>query len=198
MTDAGEIPAQLRHLKMEQLVSSSECLDLWKLPRNSNRHMWIWPYPIHQNVGVRERLVLRASTMVSWKNLDIVFYSRRCDSFPKRVFTWSSFILWSKSRVRYHSWHITRWYLITTAKIYPTQSTTKLQFTSNYPPRSTSLSSSFKTPLPMPIRFPFCCHSLSELHTTYPSVSDPSSFINASSPYNFFYTTARWLGGLGV
>ena len=40
-------------------------------------------------------------------------------------------------------------------------------------------------PLPMPIRSPFRCHALSELHTTYPSVSDPSSFINSSS-YNFF------------
>lgn len=41
-------------------------------------------------------------------------------------------------------------------------------------------------PLPMPIRSPFRCHALSELHTTYPSVSDPSSFINASSSYNVF------------
>ena len=41
-------------------------------------------------------------------------------------------------------------------------------------------------PLPMPIRSPYRCHALSELHTTYPSVSDPSSFINASSPYNLF------------
>lgn len=39
-------------------------------------------------------------------------------------------------------------------------------------------------PLPMPIRSPFRCHALSELHTTYPSISDPSSFINASSSYN--------------
>ena len=41
-------------------------------------------------------------------------------------------------------------------------------------------------PLPMPIRSPFRCHALSELHTTYPSVSDPSSFINTSSSYNLF------------
>ena len=41
-------------------------------------------------------------------------------------------------------------------------------------------------PLPMPIRSPFRCHALSEIHTTYPSVSDPSSFINASSSYNLF------------
>ena len=41
-------------------------------------------------------------------------------------------------------------------------------------------------PLPMPIRSPFRCHALSELHTTYPSISDPSSFINTSSSYNLF------------
>lgn len=35
-------------------------------------------------------------------------------------------------------------------------------------------------PLPMPIRSPFRCHALSELHTTYPSVSDPSSLLNSS------------------
>ena len=41
-------------------------------------------------------------------------------------------------------------------------------------------------PLPIPIRSPFRCHALSELHTTYPSVSDPSSFIDSSSSYNLF------------
>ena len=42
-------------------------------------------------------------------------------------------------------------------------------------------------PLPMPIRSPFRCHALSELHTTYPSVSDPSSFINSSSSNPFLH-----------
>ena len=42
-------------------------------------------------------------------------------------------------------------------------------------------------PLPMPIRSPFRCHALSELHTTYPSVSDPSSFINSSSSNLFLH-----------
>ena len=46
-------------------------------------------------------------------------------------------------------------------------------------------------PIPAPIRSPFRFHALSEVHTTYPSVSDPSSFIDSSSCYNLFLNQSQ-------
>jgi hypothetical protein len=46
-------------------------------------------------------------------------------------------------------------------------------------------------PLPTPIRSPFRCHVLSELHTMYPSVSDPSPLSSPSS-YNPLLHQVTW------